>query len=139
MAETLHATSVSWHGKAVVITGASGSGKSTLGLQLMALGCDLVADDRTQLDVLDAQLVATCPAALSGMIEARHVGILSARPVPSATVTLVVDMDQTEVNRLPPARKITIMKCVIPLIWRSKGPHFAPAILQILKSGWSTT
>ena len=43
----LHATTVALAGQGVLILGPSGSGKSGLALQLMAMGAELVADDRT--------------------------------------------------------------------------------------------
>jgi HPr kinase/phosphorylase len=128
---------VSWHGKAVLITGRAGSGKSSIALQLMALGCDLVADDRTVVEVADGQVIATCPPTIAGLIEARGIGILNASHVPSAIVALVVDLDQAEGARLPPRRLFTVLGCDLPLIWQTEGAHFVPAILQILKSGWS--
>lgn len=137
MTTTFHATCVSWHSKAVLITGQSGSGKSGIGLHLMALGCDLIADDRTKLDVSDGQVVASCPPALGGLIEARGIGILNAGHTPSSAVALVVDLDQTETARLPQQRIFTVLGCDLPLIWRVEGAHFVPAILQILKFGWS--
>jgi HPr kinase/phosphorylase len=137
MSGIVHATCVSWQGNAVLITGKSGSGKSALGLQLLALGCDLIADDRTILDVRDGMLVATCPATLNGLIEARGIGILNAGHVRSSFVQLYVDLDQQETARMPQPRKITLLGCDLPLIWRVEGAHFTPAILQILKSGWS--
>ncbi len=137
MAQTLHATCVSLHDNAVLITGASGSGKSTIGLQLMALGCDLVSDDRTILEMQDGQVMASCPATLSGLIEARGVGLLEARPVARATVRLVVDLDRTTTDRLPERGTITLLERDLPLIWRADGPQFVPALLQFLKTGWS--
>ncbi|WP_375254807.1 HPr kinase/phosphorylase [Yoonia sp.] len=137
MAETLHATCVAYHGRAVVLTGASGQGKSTLGLQLIALGCDLIADDRTILTVAGGKLTARCPETLQGIIEARGIGLVRAVSQLSAEVALVVDLNQRETARMPPPREITLLGCTLPLIWRSDGPQFVPAILQILKSGWS--
>ncbi|MFT6075966.1 MAG: HPr kinase/phosphorylase [Yoonia sp.] len=137
MTSTIHATCVSWHGKAVLITGQSGSGKSGIGLQLMALGCDLIADDRTSLEISNNQLIASCPLTLAGLIEARGIGILNAGHTPSAAVALVVDLNQTETARLPQQHVFTVLGCGLPLIWRVDGAHFVPAILQILKSGWS--
>ena len=137
MAKTVHATCVSWQGKAVLITGRAGAGKSTLGLQFMALGCDLIADDRTALDLSDGQVMASCPPTILGLIEARGIGILTAKAAPTAAVHLVVDLDQAEAERLPQRRYYTLLGCNLPLIWRVEGAQFAPAILQILKSGWS--
>ena len=66
MAQLLHASTVAFRGRGVVILGASGSGKSALALELMALGAGLVADDRTLVEVQDGALVASCPPAISG-------------------------------------------------------------------------
>lgn len=137
MADTLHATCVAYRGRAVLLMGASGRGKSAIGLQLMGFGCDLIADDRTVISVADGQLLARCPDTMKGMIEARGVGILQAEPQLCGEVALVVDLNELETARMPPPREITLLGCTLPLIWRVEGPQFAPAILQILKSGWS--
>lgn len=120
-----------------MITGQSGSGKSGLGLQLMAFGCVLVSDDRTLLACENDTLVASPPDTIAGLIEARGIGILTAGHVPRAVVKLVVDLDTEQAARLPRPQFITLLGCDLPLIWRTEGAHFAPAILQILKSGWS--
>jgi HPr kinase/phosphorylase len=135
--QSVHASCVALVGKGVLILGASGSGKSTLALQLMALGCDLVADDRVILTAIDGDLIVTCPETIIGLIEARGIGILNAAFAPNAKVKAVVDMDQVEQDRLPVARTVTLCDLSIPLINRSVGDHFAPAILQLLKAGWS--
>ncbi|WP_106746027.1 HPr kinase/phosphorylase [Yoonia maritima] len=135
--QTVHATCVAWDGAAVLIKGRSGSGKSALGLQLMALGCDLVADDRVLLTADDEGLFASCPDTIAGLIEARGVGILNARAVSSAQVRLVVDLNEIEQSRMPERRVIELCGRNIPLIHRVSGDHFVSAILQILKAGWS--
>lgn len=134
---TLHATCVALGEQAVMITGGSGSGKSTLGLMLLALGCDLVADDGVVISVVEGSVFADCLPTIAGMIEARGVGILNAPCKTPVKVALVVDLDQTETERLPQRRFITLLGCDVPLIYRVEGPQFAPAIVQILKAGWS--
>ena len=44
----LHGSCVAVEGRGVLIVGPSGAGKSSLALALMALGAELVADDRTE-------------------------------------------------------------------------------------------
>jgi HPr kinase/phosphorylase len=136
-AVTLHGTCVACGENAVLIFGASGSGKSALALQMMALGAVLVADDRVAVSAEDARLIARCPPAISGLIEARGVGVLKADCQPQAQVVLVVDLDQTETARLPDGQLTRIAGCDIPLIKRFDGPHFAATVLQILRGGWS--
>jgi HPr kinase/phosphorylase len=132
----LHASCVAWRGRGVLITGRSGSGKSALALALMALGCDLVADDRTELSLLpDGGLRASCPAAIAGMIEARGVGLLGAVPAGPVRLHLAVTLDVAETARFPPKRSVAHLGCSLPLLHDIGTGHFAPAILQYLKAG----
>lgn len=135
--ETVHASCVALDDRGVLITGRSGRGKSALALQLMSCGCVLVADDRVRLERNNDHIVAHCPHTISGLIEARGIGVLNAAHIPSAPLSLVVDLDETERERLPLRRKVTLLGCEIALIRAIDGPHFAAAILQVLKAGWS--
>jgi HPr kinase/phosphorylase len=133
--EVVHATSVALAEGAVVIVGASGSGKSALALRLMALGARLVADDQTILSGEGGRLVARCPAPLSGLIEARGVGLLRAVPVECAEVVLVIDLDHPEKQRLPPPRLRQIAGFSIPCLHKVDGDYFPAAIVQYVKGG----
>lgn len=119
--------------RGVLITGASGSGKSALALALMASGARLVADDGVLLCPRDGRLVATCPAALSGLIEARGVGLLRAWPLAEAEIVLVVDLDQVETERLPHRRTATLAGIALPCLHKVEAAYFPAAILQYLK------
>lgn len=132
---TVHASAVAWDGRAVLIAGASGSGKSTLALQLLAFGCCLIADDATILQSDNGQLIASCPPALSGLIEARGTGLLNAQNLSRAPVTLCITLDQTETERLPPWRTVTYLGHSIPLLHKVETGHFAAAVLQYVKLG----
>lgn len=134
---SIHATCVALDGKAVLIRGASGTGKSVIGLMLMSMGCRLVSDDRTLLRRDGPKVIASCPAPIRGMIEARGIGLLKADSLDAAEIVLVADLDLEIHDRLPPRRTVTLLGCEIPLIGHIQGPHLAPAILQILKAGWS--
>ena len=104
---------------------------------LMSMGCALVADDRTLLQRDGSSVIAFCPAPIRGMIEARGIGLLHADSIDAAEIVLVVDLDLESHDRLPHPRTVTLLGCEIPLIGHIQGPHLAPAILQILKAGWS--
>ena len=132
---SLHATTVAWGGRGVVAFGPSGSGKTELALTLMAYGADLVTDDGTLIRRQGDHLFAEAPSSIRGLIEARGVGILRAHPVPGARVALAIDMGQVESERLPPERSVSWLGISVPLIFRVVAPHFAPAVLQMLKTG----
>jgi len=132
---TMHASCVAVAGRGLLILGPSGAGKSALALQVMALGGDLVADDRVDLQAEAGLLVARCPPRLRGLIEARGLGILRAAPVAQAPVHLVVDLAREEVARLPPCHHISLLGVELPLALRVSGAHFPGALVQWLRHG----
>ena len=134
---TIHASAIAIAGKGLLILGPPGSGKSSLALDLMARGAVLIADDRVRLSVLDGALIAGCPAALAGRIEARGVGILNAAAAGPAAVALVVDLGQTETDRLPPRHTIRMRGIALPLVLGPLRPHLAAALRQMLLAGRS--
>ena len=121
----------------MLIRGASGTGKSALGLELMALGLRLVADDRTELTREGDRVVARCPEAIRGLIEARGVGILRAEALGAAAVELVAELGEAEPERLPPWREAVLLGVTVPCLRRPLKGHFAAAIFQYLKAGRS--
>ena len=129
----LHASCVAVNGRGVLIIGASGTGKSVLALQLIAYGAALIADDQTQITLQDQQLIASCPPQLSGMIEARGVDLLHSDPRPSTQISLVVDLDQTETQRLPPKRITSLLGLSLPLVLGAESNHFPASVLCYLK------
>ena len=66
----IHGSCVAVAGRGLLILGPSGAGKSALALQIMALGGQLVADDRVELTRQGDEVIARCPVALRGLIEA---------------------------------------------------------------------
>lgn len=131
----LHASAVSFQGRGLLIRGASGSGKSALALELMARGAGLVADDRCELHPIPGGLELRAPQAISGLIEARGLGILRASPVAAAQLHAIVDLDHLASDRLPRHQEAEILGCALPLLYRVDAPHFAAALIQYLKSG----
>ncbi len=131
----LHASCVDYDGRGVLVTGAAGSGKSALCLQLIAMGASLVADDRVSINLQKSDLVASAPATIKGLVEARGVGILRAKTAALTTLSLAVDMDKTEKDRLPACHWYEIGETRLPCLYRVDGPHFAASVLQMLRHG----
>lgn len=132
---TLHATCVALGARGILIRGASGAGKSALALQLMGHGAQLVADDQTILTRHDDAIFATCPPNLRGMIEARGIGLLAAKPRKTAKICLIVDLDQIETDRLPPKRNSDLMGVPIDLVFGSTSGHLPYGVLQYARAG----
>ncbi len=126
--EILHASTVAIGGNGVLILGPSGSGKSSLALQLIALGAELVADDRTQVSCADDELIAAAPDTISGLIEARGVGLIQTAYVGPTALALVVDLSKPEKQRLPDAHRHWVLGRPLPCLHNAQSPHFAAAI-----------
>ena len=102
------------------------------------MGAVLVADDRTLITLKDKALIADVPPAISGLIEARGVGLirlLNAGPVP---LVLVIDLARTEDKRLPDAHTHAVQDVVLPCLHKVEAPHFASAIWLTLKGNLET-
>lgn len=134
--QRLHATSVKYAGQGVLITGDAGRGKSSLAIALIAQGAHLVADDQIALHAIpDGRLIATRPANLPPLIEARGIGLLNAPITRSAAISFVIDMNVDEDQRLPPPRQITIMGVERPLLYRGPSIHFAHSVAHFMRHG----
>ncbi len=130
----MHASCIVLNGAGLLIIGPSGSGKSAMALKLMALGAQLVADDRTNVEAIAGRVIATCPAALSGLIEARGIGILPVSDIaPTAEIRLVLDLHLVETRRMPPARLTTVAGIDIETITQITADHLPAALLCYLK------
>ncbi len=131
----LHASAIAVQGRALLICGASGSGKSGLALQMIALGAALVSDDRTVLQTQGAEIRLGAPDSISGLIEARGLGILRCAEASTATLAAVLDMDMEETERLPPRRHTRLLGQSVPLLHKSASPHFPAALMLYLRRG----
>lgn len=129
----MHASCVALQDRGVLIVGPSGAGKSALALQLMAFGADLVSDDQTEIWTEGDSLYARPVAAIAGMIESRGVGILCAPGRDRTDIALVVDLGQSETDRLPPRRQVTLLGLARPLVLAVGHSHFPASILCYLK------
>ena len=132
---TLHATSVAISGRGLLILGTSGAGKSALALDLMSRGAGLVSDDRCLVWCEGGRLIVDAPDTLRGRIEARGVGILSAPALGPVPIALVVDLDQSETDRLPACHETEILGISLPLARNCTAPHFSAALMTYVKGG----
>lgn len=132
--ETIHAACVAWRTRGLLILGASGAGKSALALELIALGADLVADDRVALRREGPAVIASPPPPLAGLIEARGLGLLRMPFTAGAAVALALDLDRAETARLPPRRTTLLLGAAIPFILRPESLRPA-SILAVLRHG----
>lgn len=129
----LHASAVSVAGRGCLIVGAAGSGKSTLALEMIALGAELIADDRTEVTHDADGLIASAPQTIAGMIEARGAGILSL-PHVAAPVRLIVDLDRGTASRLPPPRFRHLLGVACPVILGAGNTGLAAILTLALRS-----
>lgn len=131
----VHGSVVAVAGRGVLILGASGAGKSGLALRMMAIGARLVADDRVDIARRDGALIASAPAALRGLIEARGVGLLRAEALSEAPLALAVDLDRPAAARMPHLREITLLGVEIELMLGHDVPNLDASLVQMLQCG----
>jgi HPr kinase/phosphorylase len=133
----VHATTIALrHGKAwraVLLRGPSGAGKSDLGLRLIDAGARLVADDQTRLSRQGRTLIATAPSTLSGLIEARGIGIVKlqrSQLIARAPLGLLVDLvPPGKIKRLPDPVHENLLGIELPLI--ALAPFEASAVTKL--------
>jgi serine kinase of HPr protein (carbohydrate metabolism regulator) len=106
-----------WRGALVI--GESGAGKSDLMLRALSGGFRLVSDDRTVVWASAGRVYGRAPEALSGLVEARGLGVLSHSALPLAEVALVVACEppDAQIERMPPPVDLKALAGVdLPLI-----------------------
>ncbi len=129
----IHATCVAIDGAGILLRGPSGAGKSDLALRLVDAGAALVADDRVDLRRRGACLVASAPAPLRGLVEARGVGILRLPFLDAAELHLVVDLvARDEVERLPGPEAEAMLGVALPRLRLHGFDASAPAKLALV-------
>ena len=83
------ATCVAVGGRGLLIEGAPGSGKSSLALALIDRGAVLIGDDGVLLEQRAGRLWALAPPRITGLLEVRNVGLITA-PVTEAPLALLI-------------------------------------------------
>ncbi len=133
-ASPLHATAVAcwcaqgW--RAALLRGPSGAGKSDLALRLMGQGWRLVGDDYVHVFASRGGLYVAPADRIAGMIEARGVGLMTARHLALARVWLVVDCVQEGVERYPEEDHDTVVGAVVSRLTLDIRPASATAIIS---------
>lgn len=128
----LQASAVAIEGRALLIEGPPGVGKSSLALALIERGAQLIGDDSVTLRAgdNDAQLIASAPPNIAGLLEVRGVGLVTlppAAPCPVALILTLARADENDPERLPDgAARREILGCRIPYLPFRPG-DIAPA------------
>jgi len=99
----IHATVVDVSGAGVLILGGSAAGKSDLALRLIQDGALLVCDDQVDVTAMSGGLRAAPAPNISGLVEARGIGILRAPTKASTWLRLAVELVTADLERMPPA------------------------------------
>jgi len=119
----------------MLLRGPSGAGKSDLALRLIETGARLVADDQTELARKGKAVIATCPARIAGLIEARGVGIVKlgrGQLMKRAPVALLVDLASPErIERLPQPARERLLGVDLPVLALAPFEASASAKLRL--------
>lgn len=129
--------------RGVLIRGPAGAGKSALSLRLAALGATLVSDDQTVLWRDDDSLLAAAPEALSGVIEARGVGLMRVPAAREARLGLVVELERPAAAGSPPQSRprlpergyTHVLGVSLPLILGFETSRLASIIFVLARNG----
>jgi HPr kinase/phosphorylase len=131
----LHASAVAVGGQGCLITGRSASGKSTLAIEMLALGAELVADDRVDIRRAGEALMLSAPAPIAGLVEVRGAGILRLPARGEAPLALIVDLDEAERERLPDGRHRELLGLPCPLVLGRGRVGLAALAVVLLRAG----
>jgi HPr kinase/phosphorylase len=133
----MHATCVDINGSGVLIVGRSGSGKSSLAINLLALGSKLVADDQCEIVKNNNRFRVYKPASLPKSIEIRGIGLVSVPMVVETSLDWVVDMDETETERMPDLRFTEIGGYRVPTVFGKNMDELASRIYVLVSNALS--
>ena len=131
----MHATAVAVGGAGCLILGTSGSGKSTLAVEMIALGADLISDDRVDILRAGSGLVLGPPATIAGLIEVRGCGFLQLPFRSDVALELIVDLDHPSPKRLPDGDTHPLLGVASPVIFGQGRAGLASILVTALRHG----
>lgn len=142
---TIHASAVLVGARAVLIRGPAGSGKSSLALALIRASghalpfTRLVGDDRVHVEAAHGRLLVRPAEALSGLIEARGLGIRRVPFEPLAAVGLVIDLAAVDSERLPARESAAteLAGITLPRLAVAPGVDPYPLVIAALRTAES--
>jgi len=133
----LHGTAVALGGRGLLLLGPSGAGKSSLAIEMLALGAELVSDDRVWLRASQNGLRLQVANSVAGRIEARGLGLLSCAYTPEASLKFCIDLSQTCDRRLPFVQEVTRLGHRVSVIPGGPEVPRAAALLLLLENGFA--
>lgn len=132
----IHASCVSIDGLGVLLTGASGSGKSDLTLRLVDRGATLVSDDYCRLKIgPGGQLRAWPPVTTAGLLEVRHIGILTMPFEADVPVALTIALDDKPERMPDRSRQILLLGIAVPALALAPFEPSAPIKVELALRG----
>ncbi|MDZ7751497.1 MAG: hypothetical protein U5S82_07525 [Gammaproteobacteria bacterium] len=143
MERVLHGVFLVIHELGVLLAGAPGCGKSRLGLELVARGHALVADDCALFQVTDQGLVGTPPPHTGEFLHVRGLGAFNIRRqfgdealCPQHLLHLIIELDpattgRDSANLQPPLTKETRHGVAVAVL-RVAPPWPGPALVEAL-------
>jgi serine kinase of HPr protein (carbohydrate metabolism regulator) len=138
---TIHGGSAALGGQGVLLLGPPGAGKSDLLLRLIDGGAYLVADDRVVLRASGADVLASPPDRLAGVLEVRGLGLTIVPYLAAIPIALAVRLTPAErIVRVPePEAEELLPGLSVPLLRLDPNEASAPAklrfALQVMAGG----
>lgn len=133
--ETVHASAVAVDGHGLLITGRAGAGKTTLALEMIALGAELVADDRVAVAPDRAGgLRLSAPTTIAGLVEVRGFGLARLPARGSVPLALIADLDRVELGRQPERRTRRLRGIACPVFLCKGKPGLAAVLICLMRA-----
>jgi HPr kinase/phosphorylase len=131
----LHASAVAVAGRGLLISGGAGAGKTTLALEMIALGAELIADDRVCVAPgRGGRLWLSAPPGIVGLVEVRGFGLARLATRARAPLALIADLDQAAPARLPERAERELWGIACPVILCKGKPALAAALTCLLRA-----